>query len=339
MFLIIIALLSFYPESKPATNDKPNENILTIKGNLFYLDNEPFDMWGIRVASASQTEELTNHLIAQLDDYKRYGVNTIDVFFQGSSGKFTDPFLENGKQLQPGHLNRMKRIIAACNKRDMVVVVGIFYQRTMANMDATRNISDSAGVEDAVKTTARELKAYRNVVLNIANEQNSSIYKGCRFYNFNNPGNIITLCKIAKAIAPEMLVGGGGYLDESNIVIGKSSSVDILLFDTNGKNTKEHYELFKSRGIAGKPIVNVEMFGGWTARFMPPGFYPEDGKKRHFEDVDEASANAGLYVHFHSSPWCQGPAVGKGMRFDLGGMGTMDDPGIRWWFDYVQRKG
>src|SRR5690554_522805 len=111
------------------------ENVISLKGHFFYMNDKPFDMWGIRVASASQSEALTDHLIAQLDDYLSYGVNTIDVFIQGSSGGFSDPFLKNGKKIEKDHLRRLKRIIEACDDRGMVVIVGIFYQRSMANLD------------------------------------------------------------------------------------------------------------------------------------------------------------------------------------------------------------
>jgi hypothetical protein len=336
---ILLSQASFTQGTK-----KTRSQILSVKGELFYLNNRPFDMWGIRVASASQSEELTDHLIAQLDDYKRYGVNTIDVFWQGSSGGFSDPFMANGKQIKPDHLNRMKKIIAACNERKMVVVVGIFYQRSMADIDQVRNISDAAGVQQAVETVARELKDYRNIILNIANEQNSSYYKKCDFYDFNDPQKIISLCKAAKAVAPHLLVGAGGYHDESNVILGKSPAVDVLLFDTfdddveNGQHSKWHYDLFKSQGVTGKPIVNVEMFGGWTRKFMPPGVFPETGKQKHLQDVDEAAAIPGLYVHFHSNPWCQGVSVNQKNRFDLAGMGTGQDPGIRWWFEHVRKQ-
>ena len=323
---------------------KAKQHVLSVKGPLFYLNDRPFDMWGIRVASASQSEALTSHLIAQLDDYKRYGVNTIDVFLQGSSGGFSDPFIDNGKQIKADHLNRLKRIINACNEREMVVVAGIFYQRTMANMDSVRQISNGEGVRNAAETVARELKGHRNIIINIANEQNSGHYAKCQFYDFNDPENIINLCKAVKAVAPKMLVGGGGYHDEKNIIIGKSSAVDVLLFDTfdndvvNGQHSKWHYNLFRSNGVTNKPIVNVEMFGGWTGRFMPPGVYTEAGKRTHLKDVDEAASTVGLYVHFHSNPWCQGLSVGKETHFELGGMGTAEDPGIRWWFQEVRKK-
>lgn len=321
-----------------------NGNRLSVEGHLFVMNDEPFDMWGIRVASASQSDSLTAHLIAQLDDYRRYGVNTIDVFFQGSSGGFSDPFLKNGKAIDKAHLRRMKTIIDACDERGMVVVVGIFYQRAMADLDGVRQINDAEGVRNAVKSVARALRGHKNVILNIANEQNSGYYKKCGFFNFNDPGEIISLCELAKSVAPDLLVGGGGYHDESNVAIGVSPAVDVLLFDTfygdleNNQHSLWHYHYFVKNGVKDKPIVNVEMFGGWTGKFVPQGVYPPQGKQKHLQDVDEAAATPGLYVHFHSNPWCQGPSIGKPVRYDLGGMGTADDPGIRWWFEHVRKR-
>lgn len=323
---------------------RKKEAALSVKGNSFYMDNEPFDMWGIRVASASQSDALTDHLIAQLDDYKQYGVNTVDVFFQGSSGGFSDPFLHNGTEIEEGHLRRMKKILNACRERGMVVIVGIFYQRTMADYDGVRNINDARGVESAVKSVAKALRSYKNLILNIANEQNSAYYKKCDFFQFNDPARIIDLCKLAKSAAPRMFVGAGGYHDEHNVTIGRSPAVDVLLFDTydrdaeNDQHSLWHYDFFTRNGVKDKPIVNVEMFGGWTKKFMPPGVYDEEGKKKHLKDADEALATPGLYVHFHSNTWCQGPSIQKEARYDLGGMGTETEPGIRWWFDHI-RKG
>jgi hypothetical protein len=320
------------------------DGILTIKGDVFLMDGKPFDMWGIRVASASQSDALTDHLIAQLDDYYKFGINTVDVFFQGSSGGFSDPFRENGKKIQADHLERMKRIITACQQRHMVVVVGIFYQRSMADHDGVRMIRDAEGVENAVRAVATALVNFKNIILNIANEQNSNYYENCQYYDFNEPDNIIALCKLAKAVAPKMLVGGGGYHDESNIAIGRSAAVDVLLFDTydldvqQDQHSQWHYDLFTTNGVTNKPIVNVEMFGGWTKQFMPPGVFTEQGKQQHFKDVDEAIATPGLYVHFHSNPWCQGPSIGKETHYDLGGVGTQDHPGIRWFFHYIRSK-
>jgi hypothetical protein len=64
---------------------------LGIRGRTFILDGKPFDMWGIRTASASQSHQLKEHLIAQLEEYLAHGVNTVDVFYMGSSGAYSLP--------------------------------------------------------------------------------------------------------------------------------------------------------------------------------------------------------------------------------------------------------
>jgi len=343
LFLLLLAGMNV-PGQLVQSQPLEGQKVLAIKGADFFLDGHRFDMWGIRVASASQSDELADHLIAQLDEYRMYGINTIDVFLQGSSGGYSDPFRDNGSTINEAHLRRIKRIIEACASRNMVAVIGIFYQRTMADTSGLRNISSAEGVINAVHTTARALRGYRNIIINVANEHNSGYYKKCPFYDFNDPQNMVDLCRQVKSIAPDMLVGAGGYHDASNIIIGRSPLVDVLLFDTfdgdaeNDQHSQWHYDYFTNHGVQGKPIVNVEMFGGWTRKFMPPGVYDEAGKKKHFRDVDEAIQTRGLYVHFHSNPWCQGPSIGLPTRYDLGGMGTDTDPGIRWWFEYVRDK-
>ncbi len=315
---------------------------LSIDGERFLLNQQFFDMWGIRVASASQSDELTQQLIAQLDDYKAHRVNTITVFLQGSSGAYSDTFLRNGKKVVPEHWARIEKIVSACEERGMVAIIGVFYQRVMANMSDDLQLKNAKGVENAVKTVAKKLNGKPNVILNIANEHNSAFYKKCEFYDFNNPQNIVDLCRIAKSKAPDLIVGAGGYHDDSNVHIGKSGHVDVLLFDTfdddvdKGEHSKWHYDYFKENGVPDKPIVNVEMFGAWTGKFMPPGVYPPDGQATHFIDVDEATQIPGLSVFLHSNPWCQGVTAGATNRFDLAGMGTEEDPGIRWWFEYVR---
>jgi len=320
-----------------------NSQSLKIQGNQFLLDEQLFEMWGVRVASASQNEDYTKQLITSLDEYKDYGINTISVFFQGSSGGFSDPFSPDGRQIDEEHLNRMIRIIKECNKRDMVVITGIFYQRTMENINGVRKLSDGEAVVNAVRLITEKLKPHRNVIINIANEQNSVRYRNFEYYDFTDPVNIIRFCREVHLIDPERITGGGGYNDKSNIIIGKSPDVDVLLFDTYSKDIEEgkhsgwKYDYFRGQGVPDIPIVNVEIFGGWTAKFIPPGVYTDEGKQIHIQEIIEAKKRPGLYVHFHSNPWFQGPSLGEKARFDLGGAGTANDPGIKWWADEINK--
>jgi len=325
-------------------------NVLTVEGDRFKLNGRLFDMWGIRVASASQTQDLTGQLIANLDNYKSYGVNTVTVFVQGSSGGFCDPFSPDGKSMDAGHLARIKRIIEACDKRQMIAIIGIFYQRTMANYDSTRKLKSTDAVVEAVRTVTHALRSYDNIIINIANEQNSTKYDGIRggvskIYDFRDPQKIIELCRVVHQEDADRLVGGGGYDDDKNIVIGRSEHVDVLLFDSVGPDrdyqSGRHYDHFLAGGVRGKPMVNVEMFGGWTAQFVNSngegGYYPQKGKLVHYKEVDDAAVRPGLSVFFHSNAWCQGPSAGQPVRYDLAGDGTDASPGIRWYFEYVKK--
>jgi hypothetical protein len=307
---------------------------LTVDARRFLLDGRPFDMWGIRVASATQSDALAEHLIAQLDDYQRHGINTVSVYLMGSSGGYSDPFSPDGASLDPAHLARLHRILRECDRRGMAVIAGIFYQR--ANPPSLR---DWDAAKRAVRTVADALKPHRNVILNIANEQNSGNYAKLPWERVRNVDDLLDLVRIAKAADPNRLVGAGGYDHPKNEAIGKSPSVDVLLFDTAGPTpgSGELYERFVKAGV-GKPIVNVETFGGWTRQFLPQGVFPDETKAAYRREVDHAARHDGLYLHFHNNPWCQGVDQGLRNRYDLGGEGTADSPGIRWYFDYVKNK-
>jgi hypothetical protein len=318
-----------------------SSQVLTIEGHNFKFDDKLFDMWGVRVASASQNKEYTESLISNLDDYKAAGINSISVFLQGSSGGYSEPFYDGGKQIEKDDLQRLTKIIDACAKHEMVVVVGIFYQRTVKDPEISK-LKTEEQIRTAVRTLIEKLKPYRNVIINIANEQNSSHYKEFKPFNFNKPENIISLCEEVKSVDPQRIVGGGGYHDDWNVVIGISEFVDVLLFDTfsgdleNQQHSGWHYDYFRANGVRDKPIVNVELFGGWTRMFMPQGVYTDEGKQIHFKEIEAAKQRPGLYVHLHSNPWFQGVAQDLPNRFDLGGKGTLESPGVKWYFDKIK---
>jgi CubicO group peptidase (beta-lactamase class C family) len=299
------------------------------QGDRFFLNGRPFDMWGIRTASATMNQATTDHLIAQLDDYKAHGVNTVTVFYMGSSGGNYDPFSSDGRSINSGHQSRMKHIIEACAARNMVLIVGVFYQH------APFGLRDAEAVRNLVRAVTMSLKPYRNIILNIANEQNSRGWEDSgQIYDFRNTSNIIELCRIVHQEDPDRLVGGGGYDHDKNEIIGISSDVDVLLFDTVGEeDSGALYNRFVSAGVTGKPIVNVELFGSWS-RNSVKGVYSSSKKQEYYNEIDGAAAHCGLSVFFHSNTWCQEPPI----RYDLAGQGTSGDPGIRWYFDCVLQK-
>lgn len=315
-----------------------------VTGRTFTLDGRPFDMWGIRVASASQSQELTDHLVAQLDEYLAHGVNSISVYYMGSSSGYSDPFSPDGKSIDPAHQQRMEQIIRACDQRGMVPVIGIFYQRS-----DQPQLRDWAAAQEAVRTVTRALQPFRNVILNIANEQNSYRYARMRWGRVQNPDDLLELCRIAKRIDPHRVVGAGGYDPTKNQIIGQSPATDVLLFDTDRSLTTERaYERFLQAGID-KPMVNVETFGGWTNQFLPAGAFPDSVKRAYYNEVAAASRHEGLYLHFHNTPWCQPFVPDERTHYELGAgprerngrmvpSGTVHTRGIRWYFEYVRER-
>ena len=289
-------------------------------------------MWGIRVASATQNDSLTQHLVDQLDEYRAHGVNTLSTYYMGSRGRNSDPFSPDGARIDPDHQRRTERIIREAAARRMVVVVGIFYQH------APFGLRDAEAVRRVVRNVTEALRPYPNVIVNIANEQNSSGWDdSAPIFDFRDPERILELARLVREVDPDRLVGGGGYDHEKNIVIGRSPAVDVLLFDTNGPDpdSGELYDRFVASGVAGKPIVNVELFGGWTGRFEH-GVFPDSVKNAYFTEIDAAASRPGLSVFFHNNHWLQSQE--QPLRYDLAGEGTRERPGIRWYFERVRER-
>lgn len=341
-----------------ATEPPPGGNGLEINGLTWTMNGQPFKMYGVRVASGSQNSTNTSALISNLDDYKAHGVNTIAVYYMGSSGGNSDPFESDGSggvRLEADDAQRMRQIIEAADQREMAVVVGIFYQHAPFSSTQGGSFDSTADVQQAIDVVVDELQPYSNVILNIANEQNSSGYS-----NNSEPGNIQSATQLnsyidrahdrAASNSQALPVGGGGYNDANNITIGNNAKTDVLLFDTGGyefdfEHSGTKYDEYSTGGVDDKPVVNVEMFGGWTLNCHHPSFpssdcttagvYTTDAKNLHYIDVDDAAAEPGLSVFFHSNRWIQGGTT----HFNLGGQGTSLDKGMHWWFDYVQANG
>lgn len=316
-----------------STSTERRGPIVTTDGDRLCLDGDPVDIWGIRTSSAMATDEQCEHLIDQLDDYVEHGVNAVTVFYQGCMGANYHPFSTDGTEIDADHQRRLDRIIEACAERGMLVIVGMFYQH------APFELESGEAVHAAVQTVTESLRPYGNVVVNIANEHTSYAWgDAADVFDMRDPDRILELCQTVHDVDPDRLVGGGGYHLETCSVIGRSPECDVLMFDTGNETHTQHdsgkcYDRLTRAGVRETPIVNVELFGGWSEKF-PRGVYPPEARLAYEQEVRRAAARPGLSVFFHSNLWCQHPELP--MRYDLGGQGTADDPGIRWYFEQVR---
>jgi len=315
-----------------ATSDfKGDSAHLTIDGDRWRMNGKLFDMWGIRTASGTMDQAQCEHLIAQFDEYLAHGVNAVTVFYMGCRGGNYDPFSPDGLRIHPGHQNRMEQIIRAAAARRMVVIVGLFYQA------APFGLVDGEAVRNAVRTVTASLRPCRNIVINVCNEPNSAEWKKIAGrFDFNDPQRVTELCRLVHQTDPGRIVGGGGYNHDLNPILGRSPDVDVLLFDTAGVefSSGRLYDRFVAEGVTGKPLVNVETFGGWTKHFAR-GVFSDENKAHYRREIQDAVARPGLSVFFHNNPWCQSQT--EPLRYDLGGQGSEEDPGIRWYFERIRK--
>lgn len=307
------------------------------------MDGQAFKPLGIRAASATYDQATTDKLLDALDSYELVGMNTASVFFQGSSGGNYRCFTADGTSIDSGHLSRMEQIAAEFRSRRMCLILGIYYQNAPF-------LNDPAAYEAATRLVAQEFAGYPNVIVNIANENNSATWASCPV-DFRTAENVLDHCAFVTEEAPGLLVGGGGgYLVSSSQTIGLDARCKVLLYDTVDTGTSgADYDTFRAAGIT-KPIINVETFGGSTKDihatrgvYTDAWFKQTPTKGHYIRDLDEVIArNMGLL--FHDNRWTQplsGGAIGSGfteadIRYDLAGQGTSGSPGISWWPEYYQ---
>lgn len=327
-FVILAALLGIQNPANAAT--------LTIEDAQFKLDGQQIKIWGVRTASAVNSEENTQNLLSELGDYKAHGVNAITIFYQGSSGGYSNPFSKDGLTIDADVERRMEAIIKTANDLHMIVIVGIFYQAVP--------LPPTDVVHSVVATVTKSLQPFHNVIINVANEQNSGKWKdSVANFDMRSPAKTIELCTIVKANDSKRIVGAGGYNPENNEEIGKSPNVDVLLFDTShtAEDSKKLYERYLKKGVKRKPMINVEIFGGSTKPFLPPGVFSTAKnatlKEAYLREINAAAGIPNLGLFLHNNPWFQGVKDGDKLHYEIGGTGDEKDPGFRWYFDAVQK--
>ena len=291
------------------------QNVFSVVGNKTYLNNKHFLAIGLRCSNALLSDETTNALIDHLNEYKEYGVNTVSVYFMGSRYSNINGYNLDGT-LKEDYKIRMGKIIEACDKRNMVVLVGILYWGAQMGSLANAYYENwqQIQVNEAMRNTIIWLKEnnYRNVFIDPDNEGMAERGAG---FNIDE-----MICEGQKVDASYYIAyNGQGYpppCADLSIHFGKKTQ-HMPYIETEGTPPQYWGAYSKEEGL--DHYINV-------------GMYTEGKKEKQLKETKELLDQGHGYLF--ASTWLQNvPPI-----YDIGGDGSPCDPGIKWWLEFIKEN-
>jgi len=276
-YLILITALAASSLLSGCVTNSPQTGVLkttvTVNNHQLLINGKPETLFGFRVGSAALREDWTQELIAQLPLWREYGINGFTLWLQGTSGAHHRLFTDQGKIDQaPGDvisragyglvesaavvaresgeaiIARSQKIIEAANRHGMVVVIGIGYRSSWRKTDTVEMATE------AMYSAAAPFRDYSNVILNVWNETNTK-------NTLETPQAIARYVAAIRKAAPQRLVCAGSLQSAMNIDLAKNVDVDLFCQDA-GRNLKDTLAAFEALRGFGKPVINVESYGG-----------------------------------------------------------------------------
>jgi CubicO group peptidase (beta-lactamase class C family) len=195
-------------------------------------------------------DAITERFLAHVPQYRAHGVDAFTICLQGGmpgyEGSLNSAF-DPDSSLRKAYLARAARVIEACDRQGLVVILGCFYQRQ------DQILANEAAVRTAVANVARwiQRRGYRNVVLEIANEFD---HDGFDHPLIRTVAGEIELIRLAKKIAPDLLVSTSG-LGHGRYPEALARVADVILIHFNGTDVEEIPARIAALRGFGKPIV------------------------------------------------------------------------------------
>jgi hypothetical protein len=291
------------------------QNTFSVKENKTYLNGKEFQAIGLRCSNALLSDETTNELINQLDIFKSYGLNTISVFFMGSRFSDINGYNRDGT-LNDTYKKRMGKIIEACDKKEMVVLVGILYwgkYTSNSNFEYYKNWTQK-DVNNAIRNTLLWLKSndYKNVFIDPDNEGMAEKRAG---FNIDE-----MICEGKKAVP--------GYVIAYNNKSYPPPCADMTIHFGKKTTTMPYIE---SEGTPG------EYWGSYSKEYglknyINIGIYTKGKKEQQLQRTKDLLDKGHGYLFASTWLQCIPP------NYDLGGDGTPCNPGITWWCDFIKDR-
>ncbi len=202
-------------------------------------------------------DQNTEEFIARLPEYVNSGVNAFVISLQGGmpgyEGAINTAFEPDGT-LRPSYLERVEKVIMACDKSGAVVILSCLYQRQRGHNFA---LNSKESIISAVRNTANWVreKGFGNVVLEVANEFPHGGYKGwpSSEWLISEDGQA-ELIKEAKAAHPDLLVSTSG-LGHGRFPDALIPEVDYIIIHFNNTSLADYGQRINALKGQGKPLV------------------------------------------------------------------------------------
>ena len=202
-------------------------------------------------------EDNTNDFISKIPEYVASGVNAFTISLQGGyplyEGAINTAFNSDGS-LRENYLDRMERVIRACDDNNAAVIFSLFYQRQHSHYSALPG-KDSImkALENAVHWIKE--KRFTNVVLEVTNEYDLSPFRNWIDGEwFMSEEGQIELMDRARQIYPELLIStsaeGNGLYHES-----LANTADFILIHFNVVDLEDIPVRINDLKKYNKPIV------------------------------------------------------------------------------------
>jgi hypothetical protein len=297
-----------------------SDHVFGIQAGKTVLDGKPFLVVGLRVSNALISDQTAEDLIANLDVYKSFGVNTLSVFFMGSRFGDVKGYRPDGS-LDPAYAARMGRIIEAADRRGMVVLVGCLYwgNSRAKYVEWTQKEANAAAANTAGWLARNN---YRNVFVDVDNEGMALFGAG-----FDNRQMVLA----AKRAAPDILVG-------TNFKGQPPPEADLALHHSERAAGKPYIESEGSPKVTPLTGQDAGYWGRYSKReglyqYINIGVYTGEMRRSQIEETRKHLARGEGYML--ASTWLQCPPP-AGPRHDPGGDGSEPSPGVRWWLEALK---
>ncbi len=199
----------------------------------------------------------TEAFISKIPEYVSCGVNAFTISLQGGTpgyeGAINTAFEANGS-IRKDYLQRVEKVIRACDENHAAVILSCFYQRQHSHGSA---LNGKESIEKALKNTVKWItnKKFTNVILEVSNE-----YRHGGYLKWPDGDWLITdsaqieLIERAKSLNPHLLVStsgmGDGLVNEQ-----LAQKVDYLLIHLNNTSKDQYAAKIGQLKKYGKPIV------------------------------------------------------------------------------------